>query len=79
MNIKAANQAALERLTQGEPVLVDCVPARDALGLAGRIVLHAGPPLPWERRCSGSRVSWRSCGSSVACRACTLRSDPRAD
>ena len=52
MNIKAANQAALERLTQGEPILVDCVPAGDALGLAGRIVLHAGPPLPWERACA---------------------------
>jgi hypothetical protein len=52
VNIKAANQAALERLTQGEPVLVDCVPARDALRLAGRIVLHAGPPLPWERACA---------------------------
>ena len=52
MNIKVANQAALERLTQGEPILVDCVPAGDALGLAGRIVLHAGPPLPWERACA---------------------------
>src|SRR6266508_439301 len=42
----------LERLVRGEPVLADCVPARDALGLAGRVVLHSGPPLPWERACA---------------------------
>jgi len=32
-------------------VLVDCVPAREALGLAERTVLHSGPPLAWERAC----------------------------
>jgi Protein of unknown function (DUF1116) len=30
-------------------VLVDCVPAREALRLPARTVLHAGPPLTWER------------------------------
>jgi Protein of unknown function (DUF1116) len=30
---------------------VDCRPAREALGLHERIVLHSGPPLPWERAC----------------------------
>jgi Protein of unknown function (DUF1116) len=30
-------------------VLIDCVPAREALGLPARTVLHAGPPLAWER------------------------------
>ena len=30
-------------------MLVDCVPARDALGLPDRTVLHSGPPLAWER------------------------------
>ncbi len=52
MNITAANQAALERLVGGEPVLVDCVPARAALPLERRMVLHSGPPLPWERACA---------------------------
>ena len=33
----------------GEPVLVDCRPAREALDLPARVVLHAGPPLAWER------------------------------
>jgi len=52
MNVKTANRAALERLVGGAPVLVDCIPAAQALGLAGRIVLHAGPPLPWDRACA---------------------------
>jgi hypothetical protein len=50
--IADANRAALERLVQAEPVLVDCRPAAEALGLRGRRVLHAGPPLEWERACS---------------------------
>jgi hypothetical protein len=42
----------LERLTEGRPTLVDCLPASQALGLAGRTVLHAGPPLLWDRACA---------------------------
>jgi hypothetical protein len=49
--IAEANRAALERLVHAEPVLVDCRKAADALGLRGRRVLHAGPPLDWERAC----------------------------
>ena len=26
-------------------------PAREALGLEGRTLLHAGPPIAWERMC----------------------------
>jgi hypothetical protein len=51
MSIKTANQTALQRLTDGQPFLVDCLPARQAFGLADRIVLHAGPPLIWDRAC----------------------------
>ena len=51
MSIKAANQTTLQRLVQALPVLADCLPAEDAMGLTGRIVLHAGPPLSWERAC----------------------------
>jgi hypothetical protein len=51
MSIRTANEAALARLVGGEPVLVDCLPAREAMGLAARTVLHAGPPLPWDRAC----------------------------
>jgi hypothetical protein len=52
VSIKEANRVALERLIGAEPVLIDCVPARDALALSNRTVLHAGPPLPWERACA---------------------------
>jgi hypothetical protein len=45
---KAANAEALARLVAADPVLVDCVPAREALGLASHTVLHAGPPIAWE-------------------------------
>jgi len=47
--IDRANATALERLTNGAPFLVDCRPAREALELPDRTVLHAGPPLAWER------------------------------
>jgi hypothetical protein len=57
VSIKAANRVAVERLMGGEPVLVGCVPAAQALPLAGRVVLHAGPPLPWERACATMRAS----------------------
>src|SRR5437762_543454 len=47
--IERANTLALERLTGGTPFLVDCRPAREALGLADHTVLHSGPPLGWDR------------------------------
>ena len=51
-SVAAANRAALERLVAAQPVLVDCRPAGDALGLTGRTVLHSGPPLAWDRACA---------------------------
>jgi hypothetical protein len=50
-SIGAANGTALDRLVGALPILIDCVPARDALGLGDRVVLHAGPPLAWKRAC----------------------------
>lgn len=47
MRTRAANAEALRRLTAAEPVLVDCVPAAEALGLEAGTVLHAGPPIAW--------------------------------
>ncbi len=49
--IQAANAAVLDTITGAHPVLVDCRPAREAMGLEERVVLHAGPPLPWDRAC----------------------------
>lgn len=50
--IENANKEALERIFSAEPVLVDVVPAREAIsGLEDRMILHAGPPITWERMC----------------------------
>lgn len=46
-----ANAEALRRLVAAEPVLLDCVPAAEALGLEPGTVLHAGPPIAWEAMC----------------------------
>jgi uncharacterized protein DUF1116 len=51
VSVRAANERALACLTSAQPVLVDCRPAREALGLDEHTVLHSGPPLPWERAC----------------------------
>ena len=50
--IRSANQTVLETLAAAHPVLVDCRPAREAMGLEERVVLHAGPPLAWARACA---------------------------
>ncbi|MEO8436917.1 MAG: DUF1116 domain-containing protein [Chloroflexota bacterium] len=49
--IAAANATAIERLLAAQPMLVDVRPARDALGLGDRQLLHSGPPIAWERMC----------------------------
>lgn len=51
MSVRAANAEAMRRLVAAEPVLVDCVPAAEALGLEPYTVLHAGPPIRWEAMC----------------------------
>jgi hypothetical protein len=54
--IERANGEALRRLLAGDPVLVDVVAAGEAInGLCARQVLHAGPPIGWERMCGPMR------------------------
>jgi len=54
--IDAANGEALRRLLAGDPVLVDVVPAAEAIPkLSDHIILHAGPPIGWERMCGPLR------------------------
>jgi len=55
--IERANATAIERLLAVQPMLVDVVPAREAIpALAGsRLLLHAGPPITWERMCGPMR------------------------
>jgi Protein of unknown function (DUF1116) len=50
--IEQANEEAVQRLLRGQPVLVDVLPAAEAIPALGeRTVLHAGPPIAWERMC----------------------------
>ena len=56
-HVRAANDMALRRLVEAQPFLVDCRPAREAIGLPERTVLHAGPPLAWARMCATMQAS----------------------
>lgn len=48
--VEAANRVALERLLAAHPILVDVCPAMDVVpGMTPDTVLHAGPPIEWER------------------------------
>ena len=49
--IMAANATAIERLLAAQPMLIDVQPAREALGLGDRQILHSGPPIEWDRMC----------------------------
>lgn len=49
--IDRANQTVIERILAAQPKVVDVAPAGEALGIAGRTILHAGPPISWERMC----------------------------
>ena len=54
--IEQANAEALRRILAADPVLVDVIPARDALpGLEPGMILHAGPPIGWDRMCGPMR------------------------
>ncbi|MGY4573271.1 DUF1116 domain-containing protein [Bradyrhizobium pachyrhizi] len=54
--IEDANKQALARILEGEPRLIDIVTARDVLeGLKERMILHAGPPITWDRMCGPMR------------------------
>jgi hypothetical protein len=54
--IDAANAEAVRRLDEAVPMLVDIVPAREVVpGLGTRMVLHAGPPVGWQRMSGAQR------------------------
>jgi hypothetical protein len=49
-DIERANAAAVERMTSARPVLTGVARALEAIpGMRPEMLLHAGPPLPWER------------------------------
>jgi hypothetical protein len=54
--IDDANAETLKRILAGDPVLVDCIPASEAIpDLAEGMILHAGPPVDWDRMCGPMR------------------------
>jgi hypothetical protein len=62
--VDEANAEAFRRMLSGDPVLVDAVPAGEAIpALDDRMILHAGPPITWERMCGPMRGA--VCGVAV--------------
>lgn len=54
--ITQANEEAVRRMLDGDPVLVDVVPAAEAIPILGeRTILHSGPPIEWTRMCGPMR------------------------
>jgi Protein of unknown function (DUF1116) len=50
--IEAANRTAFDAFLSAQPMLVDVKPAAALIPeLSGRLLLHAGPPIVWERMC----------------------------
>jgi hypothetical protein len=56
VDIDAANTEAVARIMQGRPMLVGMGVADDTIpGFHERLILHAGPPITWERMCGPQR------------------------
>ncbi len=54
--IDSANREALRRMLGGDPILRDVLPAGEAIpGLKEGMILHAGPPIGWDRMCGPMR------------------------
>jgi hypothetical protein len=50
INIDQANARAVERMMNADPVLIGLGTARDVIpGMHDNLLLHAGPPITWER------------------------------
>jgi hypothetical protein len=55
-HIETANRTAFEAFLSARPMLVDVRLARELIpDLAKRLILHAGPPIGWERMCGPMR------------------------
>jgi hypothetical protein len=54
--IAGANEEAVRRMLAADPVLIDVIPANEAIPeLKPGMILHAGPPVDWERMCGPMR------------------------
>lgn len=50
MDIESANKTAVERMMSARPILTGIATARDVIpGMHDKMLLHAGPPIEWER------------------------------
>ena len=50
--IEEANQEAVSRIQKARPELVDVSIAGEAIpGMKRNLILHAGPPVTWEKMC----------------------------
>ena len=55
-SIREANAEAIRRILEAEPVLIDVVPASEAIpALQEGMILHAGPPIDWGNMCGPMR------------------------
>jgi hypothetical protein len=56
VDIDAANAQVCQRIKQGRPVLAGMGIAKEVIpGMHPRMILHAGPPVTWERMCGPQR------------------------
>lgn len=54
--IASANQQALERIIQSHPVLIGFDQAINVVpGMTAKTILHAGPPVTWEKMCGAMK------------------------
>jgi len=54
--IEKANEEAAQRISLGDPVLVDIAPAGEVIpGMKGKMITHSGPPIEWRRMCGAQR------------------------
>ncbi|MDD4903680.1 MAG: DUF1116 domain-containing protein, partial [Candidatus Bipolaricaulis sp.] len=54
--VSRANETAIERLLAAQPTLIGIGAAQDVIpGMTQNTVLHAGPPISWERMCGPMR------------------------
>ncbi len=56
IDIDAANQEVCDRIKKGRPTLVGMGQAKNTIpGMHDRMIMHAGPPINWERMCGPQR------------------------
>lgn len=56
VDIEAANEEVCRRIKQGRPVLAGMGIAGEVIpGMHAKMILHAGPPITWERMCGPQR------------------------